>query len=68
MLAQRILSFVDSFIITNPGVDKNDLINFLDDVVADVIARGQAVDFDKDAPFVFWLCKQSSLSSLPRDN
>lgn len=53
MLAQRILSFVDSFIITNPGVDKNDLINFLDDVVADVIARGQAVDFDKDAPFVF---------------
>ncbi len=53
VLAQRILSFVDSFVITNPGVDKDSLINFLDAVVADVISRGSAVEFDADAPFVF---------------
>jgi hypothetical protein len=53
VLAQRILSFADSFVITNPRVDKGSVTNFLDAVVTDVIARYSAVDFDKDAPFVF---------------
>lgn len=53
VLAQRILSFVDSFVITNPGVDGDVMIDFLDDVLADAIARASAVDFDKDADFVY---------------
>lgn len=52
-IAQRILSFADSFVITNPGTDRTAFINFLDAVVADVIARVEAVDFDEDADFVY---------------
>lgn len=53
MTARRILSFADSFVITNPEVNKANLIAFLDAVVADVIARAEAVDFDEEADFVF---------------
>ncbi len=52
-VAQQILSFADSFVITNPGVDKTQLINFLDVVIGDVVARATASDFDEDADFVF---------------
>lgn len=53
MIAQAILSFADSYAITNPGVDKVGLINFLDTVIEDVITRANAVDFDESADFVF---------------
>src|SRR5690606_8120019 len=44
--AQRILSFADSFAITNPGVDKEDLIDFLEDVVEAVVVRASDPDYD----------------------
>lgn len=52
-IARQLLTFVDSFVIVNSDVNKAELINYLEDIVADVVARASAVGFDEEAPFVF---------------
>src|SRR5690606_37903634 len=50
-IAQSILSYADSFAITNPGVNQTLLVEFLEKVIDDVIARVNAVDFDEKDDF-----------------
>ncbi|MFA5692080.1 MAG: hypothetical protein WC907_00560 [Acholeplasmataceae bacterium] len=59
-IARQIISYVDSFVIVNPDIDKDLVIDFLEEVIDDVIARADAVDFDEDASFVYGFLDKDS--------
>ncbi|WP_025725090.1 hypothetical protein [Acholeplasma granularum] len=63
-IAKRILSYADSFVITNPSVSVDDVISYLQTVVADVIARATAEGFDEDLPFVFGYLNQAQHQTI----
>ncbi|VEU82882.1 hypothetical protein [Acholeplasma hippikon] len=64
MISQAILSFADSFAISNPGINKVGLINFLDTVIESVITRANAADFDETADFVFGYVDKTANSTF----
>lgn len=56
--AQRIISYADSFAITNPGIDKEALIEFLEDVVDRAVTRASEDDYvvenDANEPYGYY--------------